>query len=247
MIKINYACPKAWDSMDEVDNNVRHCDQCSMKVKDFSKDKVDSLDGFDCGRFQLSQVDKVSHSFSLSKASLYTTSLLAALGAVATTNTAQAQSTEKSILLKSKKKNQVHIRGLIKDKNTNETLPFVNVIAKFEGQIISGTTSDHDGKFKMLIDTAAVDFKSIFLEFNTIGYQKDSLSVMEIKDELLDQDLVIDMESNINVVEGEGIMMGFVLTGEVEIKEEKQEKEELIDVKIEDEEEEQEPNKKKKD
>ncbi len=69
------------------------------------------------------------------------------------------------------------ISGIVKDKNTGEPIAFVNVVLEQKGVLVSGTTTDIDGRYSIKeIAVGTYDIK-----VNSVGYKTAVRSGIEIK------------------------------------------------------------------
>ncbi|MGB1004560.1 MAG: carboxypeptidase-like regulatory domain-containing protein [Salibacteraceae bacterium] len=85
------------------------------------------------------------------------------------------------------------LKGVVRDKETNEALPFVHVIIKVNGLIVRQTMSDFDGNFKL--DSIPID--SCDFKFTTIGYMGLIITKIDVKKtELWDVELLLEDFSN---------------------------------------------------
>lgn len=62
---------------------------------------------------------------------------------------------------------KVRLTGVVKDSLTGEPLPFVNILIKQNGKLVTGGTTDFDGIFTIAVPSGVFD-----LEISTIGYKK---------------------------------------------------------------------------
>lgn len=86
------------------------------------------------------------------------------------------------------------MKGTIVDSKTKEELPFVNVIVKEDGKMVTGTSTDFDGNFKLELGEGEYEFF-----FSTFGYAQKSFPVKVPGDKPLD---VIELESTGQPLEG---------------------------------------------
>ena len=63
-------------------------------------------------------------------------------------------------------------KGTVVDLKTKEPLPFVNVIVKEDGKVVTGTSTDFDGNFKLELGEGEYEFF-----FSTVGYAQKSFPV----------------------------------------------------------------------
>ena len=84
--------------------------------------------------------------------------------------------------------------GTVVDLKTKEPLPFVNVIVKEDGKMVTGTSTDFDGNFKLELGEGEYEFF-----FSTVGYAQKSFPVKVPSDKPLD---VIELESTGQPLEG---------------------------------------------
>ena len=62
--------------------------------------------------------------------------------------------------------------GTVVDLKTKEPLPFVNVVVKEDGKVVTGTSTDFDGNFKLKLEEGEYEFF-----FSTVGYDQKSFPV----------------------------------------------------------------------
>lgn len=95
-----------------------------------------------------------------------------ALGLAATTAQAQTSQTSASEVPPVVKE-EVHVsdsvtlKGTVVDSKTNEPLPFVNVIVKKDGKMVTGCSTDFDGNFSITVSEGRYD-----IETSYIGYAR---------------------------------------------------------------------------
>jgi hypothetical protein len=86
------------------------------------------------------------------------------------------------------------VEGVVRDEKTEEPLPFVNVIVKEDGKMVTGTYTDLDGNFKLELKEGDYEFTIPY-----VGYVQKSFPVKVPSDKPLD---VIELEPTAQPLEG---------------------------------------------
>ncbi len=98
----------------------------------------------------------------------------------------------------------VRLTGVIKDSLTGEPLPFVNVVIKQDGKMVTGGTTDFDGVFTIAVPAGVLD-----LEILTVGYNKyvrTGVTIPEGKKR-------VEMDDVILAWNGAQLMEGIIIEG----------------------------------
>ena len=214
MVRIKYACNQDWHSMSQLNESTRFCKDCKKEIKDFTSGKTNN-NSASCGHFNLSQVSEVKKRLNISRLGIYTASLLTILGVSSISNSVYGQQTDTEVRNKKDRKGKVNINGLVKDKENDEPLPFVNIEARTKDTLICGTTSDLDGKFHIPIDTSLFSISDIEITFSYIGYERDTINTVNILKDLLNKEVVINLETAVHTELIE--VIEYQLTGLIEI------------------------------
>lgn len=212
-IEIDFACPKQWSSMQQVDATHRHCSECDKLVTDFTQSTENAKSG-ECGHFTLDQLSRIKNTVTLPRMGLYSLSLLTVLGVSSVYSDSTAQNAAPVIHQRKAASAQFKIRGTVYDKETKEPMPFVNIVVLKKGVKIQGTQTDFDGLFSMEIDTVENDLQEIQVAFNFVGYESDTLTYDENDIILEKQKLVVELESNVTKLDSLtiiSIVNGFVV------------------------------------
>lgn len=97
------------------------------------------------------------------------------------------------------KENSIKLIGVVINKANGEPLPFIYIIAKKANSELTHTKTDMDGKFAFTFDTALFKLDHIQVTFSAIGFKKDSLKIVNIRQKLLDKELTISLEEALNL------------------------------------------------
>ncbi|WP_417601571.1 carboxypeptidase-like regulatory domain-containing protein [Owenweeksia hongkongensis] len=178
-VNINFTCPISWESMKSINDKERFCNKCSKKVSDFSKDKTIDTANPECGMFRTDQVNIVTRTFNLGKREILTLSLISFLGLGPIATKAQVNSQDSIKTSQSDTLKPFRFTGTVKDKGSSEALAYANIILKYEsGQIITGASTDIDGKFSIEMD-ASINLNEVMVEITSIGYTSLKLALKE--------------------------------------------------------------------
>ncbi len=183
-VNISYACPIKWDDMQSLDDKSKFCGSCKMKVHDFTKDTELNTTGIHCGRFRMDQVESINRSFSFNPKQVFVVSLFSLLGMTAPL---AAQSNSDSTLIDSSQvisKEFIKLKGVVRDKKTQEGIVFSNVVIKDgAGGIVQGGSTDLNGNFELDILHEFLEKEDFIIEVSVIGYssvRKEYLKGQEV-------------------------------------------------------------------
>jgi len=194
-VKIKYACDQQWCLMTNLNNSTRHCSLCDKNIVDFSAKQDFDSNKIYCGHFSLGQVSNIQRQLTIKNVSVLTISLLSLLGVSVVSQPLLGQNPVEKAVLTQQKENSVKLNGLVKDKETNEPIPFASVIAKTSDTILTKTQTDFDGKFSLTIDTSLIKLDQIQVLFSCVGYKEDRVRTVNIPIELLDKEVTISLEA----------------------------------------------------
>ncbi len=182
-VKISYACPIKWDEMKSLDDKNRFCSSCKLNVRDFTKDSNLNIEGTHCGRFRMDQVESINRSFSFNPTQVFVVSLFSLLGMTAPL-AAQINTDSTSVSpIQVISSDFIKLKGVIKDKKTNDVIPFVNVVIKDKaGGIVAGAATDLDGKFTIDILRKFLEKEDFSIEISVIGYTKIRMNHLKSHD-----------------------------------------------------------------
>ncbi len=214
-LKIKYACDQQWCLMAKLDNSTRHCSLCDKNIVDFSTKQDFDSNKIHCGHFSLGQVNSVQRQLTIKNVGALTLSLLSLLGVTVVPQQIHGQTPVTKTVLTQQKENRIKLSGLVKDKETNEPLPLVYVIANTSDSVLTTTQTDFDGKFTLIIDTSFIKLDQIQMVFSYVGYSQDSIRTVNIPKDLLDKEITISLEALINLPEIE--IIEYRLTGLIDI------------------------------
>jgi hypothetical protein len=202
-VNIKYSCDRKWQSLTSLETNVRHCEGCNERIRDFSKDSQPNVEGIHCGSFSLGQIGKVHSKISMTSIGTLTLSLFGLLGISAEPVFSQ-QPDKTSEVGQTKPTGLVKLSGIVKDKASGEPVPFAKVEFISSGKLIASAQTDFDGKFSLDgIDTAKLDLTKSLVTFSCVGYPTDTLQTESLVQALSDKDIVIDLETILNLDEVE--------------------------------------------
>ncbi len=213
-LRIENPCHENWSQMTPLEKG-RFCDACQKKVHDFTSSSKQELidlyrlnEGHLCGRVKTSFLTEqfVAHQQNKNYLHYLKTFCLAAIisfgASLFTVKSALASNLNKL-------KNEyftiqdsitvVEVKGLVRDKENKELLPFCNVMLMKGDSMIVGTTTDMDGKFSLKIDSKK--FPEFDLKVQYVGYQH--LLIKNIK--ASQKELVFELETE--AIETMGIMI----------------------------------------
>lgn len=95
------------------------------------------------------------------------------------------------------------ITGIITDKDSNEPIPFVNVIYTYKGKNY-GTVSYFDGKYKLELPDGEFDEKNFQLSFKFVGYNNLTIENIDLKDKSIS---ILDVQMEMSHTEFLGMIM----------------------------------------
>jgi hypothetical protein len=73
----------------------------------------------------------------------------------------------------------VRVTGTVLDERTKEPVPIVNVVAKQDGKMVGGATTDFDGNFSVDLPKGRYDF-----EISSVGYARYSMNDVRVPQDL---------------------------------------------------------------
>ncbi len=200
-VKISYACPIKWDSMQSIDAKSKFCDSCKITVQDFTKDTELHTSGIQCGRFRMDQVESINRSFSFNPKQIFVVSLFSLLGMSAPLVAQVKSDTIASDSISRVSKDILKLTGLVKDKENREGLPFANVIIRNgEGKVVAGATTDFDGYFEIDVLRDYIEEDGYSLNVSVLGYKTTKPQNLQ----------EIDLETTLNILlkETDGELLG---------------------------------------
>jgi hypothetical protein len=172
---LTYQCPI---NLNDLSSNY-YCNNCNKNLTDFRQKKEFKLASDTCGIFTSNQIGKIKRKGQFAILGL-AIPLLTVLS-VSMPNTGYSQ--EKTAIEITN--NELNIRGAIKDKSTNELLPFINIrVAKGNKQIFDGF-SNENGEFTINIDSSKYDIKDLKIIFSLVGYKSDTTNLIEDNNEIV--------------------------------------------------------------
>ena len=179
-------CQENWEAM-TITERGRFCQNCQKQVMDFSgKNKGEiiktllHINGPVCGRIPRKYVTATSTKRKRTIARLLT-SLLAFLGisALFSTNKAYAQDTSPGLPNMKNEQNSLSamtdtlhtIKGVLKNKESGEPIPFANVVAKSkDGVLIAGVATNFEGEFELPIRIAQLKEPLVDVHITFLGH-----------------------------------------------------------------------------
>lgn len=193
MLTNTFRCPLKLYSENEAGD--KHCCKCNKTVVDLrhqSDEAVEHLvkeSGEFCGIIQSNRLSSASIGVTTLAASILTLSSV-----LSPFNHLQGQHPEKVKHIQSDSTRT--LTGIVTDKETGESLPFVNVIVKQDEKVICGGTTDFDGNYTMNIINNDINQKSdIQIDFFSVGYVTQSLKVNQNN---LEEKLQIELSFQLN-------------------------------------------------
>ena len=195
-VKISYACPINWDAMQSVDEKNTFCDSCKMKVQDFTKESSLNTEGVHCGRFRADQVESINRTFNFNPKQVFVVSLFSLLGMAAPLAAQSTNDTTASDSITSVKKEIMKLKGVVKDKQTGEGIPFANVVIKDNlGGIVAGAGTDLEGVFSIDMLREFLENKDFSVHVSVLGFKSTSMN------DLGDNDLSTSIEFHLTASE----------------------------------------------
>lgn len=73
----------------------------------------------------------------------------------------------------------VRVTGTVLDERSKEALPFVNVVARQDGKMVGGATTDFDGNFSVDLPKGRYDF-----EISSVGYARYTMNDVRVPQDL---------------------------------------------------------------
>jgi hypothetical protein len=213
-LRIENPCHENWDQMTPMEKG-RFCDACQKKVHDFTNSSNDQLielykqnNGQICGRVNSTLLTEqfVAHQQNKQYLQFLKTFCLATIisfgASLFTVKSAVASNLNKlknEYLTIQDSSSVVQLKGVIRDKENKELLPFCNVKVMIGDSVINGTSTDMDGTFSLKIDSKR--FPVFDLKVQYVGYK--NLLIKNIHPEK--KELVFELEAE--AVEMMGIMI----------------------------------------
>ena len=224
MLKIEKPCGQDWSSMNKTSIG-KFCSHCSKSVIDFTQltdnevlQIAEQHSGSLCGRLTQEQLNKVMQLQQQSQNNSRIYKIIAGLLMISTAENLLAngsQHLQKELVFVVDNKNETArlkeeksepktddnkniAQGTIIDSDTKEPVPFATILIKGTK---TGTTSDIEGKFKLLIPDDLLTDK-ISLMITSIGYELKEL-VFDRKDLPITKDII--------VVPAQKVLMGEVI------------------------------------
>ena len=215
-ISIKEPCHVGWENM-SVSEKGRFCSSCRKDVHDFSNSSIDEIrkaylenEGALCGHVPVkilqeqyveNEIRKIHFSF---VKKIFMAALLCFGATLFTIDAAKA-----SILYKLKLSfisftapvnDTIIVKGIIKDRDTYEAVPFVKVSLLHNDSVIVQTTTDLDGAYKLSIPAkySKVDIKADF-----IGYATKMIKGVNLSP---GKQIVIDLDIQMQVQRLDGMM-----------------------------------------
>lgn len=213
-LRIENPCHENWEQMTPLEKG-RFCDACQKKVHDFTNSSNEELinlpklnDRHLCGRVKTSFLTEqfVAHQQKKQYLQYLKTFCLAAIigfgASLFTVKSAVASNLNKlknEYLAIQDSIKFVEIKGVVRDKENKELLPFCNVMLMKGDSVIVGVTTDMDGKFSIKIDSKKIPEFDLKVQY--VGYK--NLLIKNIHPEK--KELVFELEAE--AVE----MMGLII------------------------------------
>ena len=175
-LKIENPCSENWNKM-KPNNTGRHCSSCEKTVIDFrakSKLEIQSLvDTSDsvCAIVNKHQLYSFQYVRPIKRLAF---ALLIVFGNALFSISASAQEITQKLketyLKNDSTKSITTLTGTVINDN-GEPMPFANVILFFNDDVITGTSTDFDGNYKIELDKSYIN-KEFKLEVDFVGYDK---------------------------------------------------------------------------
>lgn len=213
-LRIENPCHENWSQMTPLEKG-RFCDACQKKVHDFTNSSKEELinlhklnEGQLCGRVKTTFLTEqfVTHQQNKNYLHYLKTFCLAAIigfgASLFTVKSALASNLNKlknEYLTIQDSISLVEIKGVVRDKENKELLPFCNVMLMKGDSVIVRAITDMDGKFLLKIDSKKI--AEFDLKVQYVGYK--NLLIKNIHPEK--KELVFDLEAE--AVEMMGIMI----------------------------------------
>lgn len=173
-VNLKFACPLPWENLLELSGTERFCNSCKKKVIDFSKEDNPNTSDAQCGRFKLTQVERISKTLPLSQTGVIVFSFATLLGLAPLTSSAQERINQPTQRIDTLKAFRFH--GLVRDSISRETIPFANVtVFNAQGEVIGGGPTDINGLFDFEIPLKGSDLRNLVVQFSFTGYKKKAI------------------------------------------------------------------------
>jgi hypothetical protein len=215
-ISIPEPCHVGWENMHASEKG-KFCSSCRKEVRDFSHSSVEDIRaaylenmGELCGHVPVRILQeqyferqlKSSHFSHLKK--LFIAAVFCFGSSLFTIDAAKASTFYKLKLsfLQLAANDTVKVSGEVRDKQTRELLPFVNVTAVYKDSVVAGAVTDIDGKYILKIPS---EYTSVDVTVKYIGYvtrTMKSISIAPHKQIVVD----FDMEALETIMDGMIIM-----------------------------------------
>ncbi|MBI1268119.1 MAG: hypothetical protein GC193_11895 [Cryomorphaceae bacterium] len=193
-IDLDFACDQKWDEMTHLDKSTRFCLHCSKKVVDYAGTNLSEIKS-ECGRFSLNQVNTLRRQFTYRNLNPVAMSVLAVLGLTVVSNEMHGQVSAQQTWQTQQQIGKIQLTGMVKDKETNQLLPFTKVEVVLGDSLISKAITDEEGKFSVEIAEHKSKLEDLKIVFSRVGYQNDSIQSVILPHELLDKEVVVDIEA----------------------------------------------------
>lgn len=177
-IQLTYQCNESWDKMPDA-NQGKFCDKCSKNIYDLTNKtelEIHQLylqnKGKLCGKIQNKQLDiSLYQQYQLQLAKLCV-ALFLVFGSCLFNNGIQAQNikVDSVFVVEDKPTEYFTVKGVVKDKETQELIPFASVYYDTGKEKIGGMT-DFDGVFNLKIPRNLIQTDSIIIHISTLGYE----------------------------------------------------------------------------
>lgn len=203
-LRIENPCHENWTQMTPMEKG-RFCDACQKKVHDFtSSGKNELIDAYHsnggnlCGRVSSTLLTNEfvayqQRNYYLQYLKTFCLATIISFGAsLFTVKSAVASNLNKlknEYLTIQDSSSVVQLKGVIRDKENKELLPFCNVKVMIGDSVITGTSTDMDGTFSLKIDSKR--FPVFDLKVQYVGYK--NLLIKNIHPEK--KELVFELEA----------------------------------------------------
>jgi hypothetical protein len=203
-LRIENPCHENWSQMTPLEKG-RFCDACQKKVHDFTSSSKQELidlyqlnEGHLCGRVKTAFLTEQFVTYQQNKNYLHylkTFCLAAIIGFGASLFTVKSALASNLNKLKNEyltiqdSINLVEIKGVVRDKENKELLPFCSVVIMKGDSVIANAFTDMDGKFSLKIDSKK--FPEFDLKVQYVGYH--NLLLKNIKAD--QKELVFELEA----------------------------------------------------
>lgn len=220
-IQIAKPCGENWENMKPTDN-YRFCEVCQSRVSDFTGATAEEImqqyqlnKGHLCGRVSGALLREQWQELHIKRnywyeLKVFCWALLLSFGsslffiphAQANVVLEEGRRVFKNTEKDSLKEHEVVIKGLVRDKETTELLPFVSIAACIHDTVVVAKAfTNLDGYYEMKLD--AEKYKNVTLKAVYVGYQTVIIHEVSLKKET---------EININFQSMEIEMMGLIIT-----------------------------------